>query len=299
MQIVNDLDRSVVLKAGHSVGIATEIHEIIETKSGRRDSKDSTTTDCSQSQEDFLSTRSEDCSSPTDCSQSVEDSLHTPLFQEIDCSQSVQNPLFPSLFQKSDCCQSANLLSFSSSDKPDCSQSDISPLMEIKDDCGQSATNSFKFHPPKEPDIGFVYDDGLPYDPASEEVTVLHIETESGTDFPKSETVTSTSARDLIPDYLKEMFNKSTVHLTQDQTEKLGKLLLEFVSIFAKHDLDLGCMKGVEHHIHTSDHPPVKQRLRHTPLGFEGEEEKHLQKLLDAGRIKPSTSEWASPTVLI
>ena len=131
------------------------------------------------------------------------------------------------------------------------------------------------------------------------EVAVLRTETESGTEFPRSETLTSTSVRDHIPNYMKEMFDKSTVHLTQDQTEKFGKLLLEFVSIFAKHDLDLGCMKGVEHHINTGDHPPVKQRLRRTPLGFEGEEEKHLQKLLDAGIIKPSTSEWASPTVLI
>ena len=48
VQIVNDLDRFVVLKAGHSVGIATEIHEIIETESGRGwDSKDSTRADCS------------------------------------------------------------------------------------------------------------------------------------------------------------------------------------------------------------------------------------------------------------
>ena len=32
VQIVNDSDQFVVLKAGHSVGIATEIHEIIETE---------------------------------------------------------------------------------------------------------------------------------------------------------------------------------------------------------------------------------------------------------------------------
>ena len=298
VQIVNDLDQFVVLKAGHSVGIATEIHEIIGIESERGDLKGSFTTDCSQSEKDSLSTPSKNCPSPADCSQSEEDSSSTPLFQETDCSQSAQNPLSP-LLQKPDCYQSANLLSTSSSDKPDCSQSDFSPLIEINDDCGQSDTKSFKFHPPKELDIGFTFDDGLSCDSTCEEVAVLHTETESGTEFPRSETVTSTSVRDHIPNYMNEMFDKSTVHLTQDQTEKFGKLLLEFVSIFAKHDLDLGCMKGVEHHINTGDHPPVKQRLRCTPLGFEGEEEKHLQKLLDAGIIKPSTSEWASPTVLI
>ena len=39
VQIVNDLDRFVVLKALHSVGIATEIHEIIGTESEREDLK--------------------------------------------------------------------------------------------------------------------------------------------------------------------------------------------------------------------------------------------------------------------
>ena len=64
VQIVNDLDQFVVLKAGHSVGIATEIHEIIETEAERGDSEDSSTTDCSQSEEDSLSNPTEDCSFP-------------------------------------------------------------------------------------------------------------------------------------------------------------------------------------------------------------------------------------------
>ena len=107
------------------------------------------------------------------------------------------------------------------------------------------------------------------------------------------------SVHDRMPDYMKEMFEKSITGLTSEQAEEFGCLLLEFVDVFAKHDLDLGCMKGVEHHINTGDHPPVKQKLRRTPLGFEAEEEKHLQKLLDGEVITPSVSEWASPTVLV
>ena len=44
--------------------------------------------------------------------------------------------------------------------------------------------------------------------------------------------------------------------------------------------------------------PPIKQRMRSTPLGFEKEEEEHLQELLQKGIVKPSSSEWASPPVL-
>ena len=107
------------------------------------------------------------------------------------------------------------------------------------------------------------------------------------------------SIREQIPEYMREMYDRSVVNLSTVQADAFGKLLLQFTDIFAKHDLDLGCMKGVEHNINTGDHQPIKQKLRHTPLGFEKEEEKHLTKLLDTGIIVPSTSEWASPTVLI
>ena len=43
----------------------------------------------------------------------------------------------------------------------------------------------------------------------------------------------------------------------------------------------------------------MRQRIRRTPLGFEDEERKHLDKMLAAGVIRPSASEWASAPVLI
>jgi hypothetical protein len=39
--------------------------------------------------------------------------------------------------------------------------------------------------------------------------------------------------------------------------------------------------------------------MKRTPLFFVGEEEVHLKKMLDAGVIQPSISEWASAPVLI
>jgi hypothetical protein len=51
--------------------------------------------------------------------------------------------------------------------------------------------------------------------------------------------------------------------------------------------------------IDTRDAAPIKQKLRRTPISFEAEEEKHLQKLLAARVIEPSNSPWASPPVLI
>ena len=39
--------------------------------------------------------------------------------------------------------------------------------------------------------------------------------------------------------------------------------------------------------------------MRRTPLGFEHEEENHLNKMLKAGVVRPSESNWASAPVLI
>ena len=79
----------------------------------------------------------------------------------------------------------------------------------------------------------------------------------------------------------------------------MGELLIEFQDIFAKHDLDLGCFTEIKHAFDTGTEHPVKHKMWRTPIGFQAEEEKHLQKLLDTDVIRPSKSEWASAPVLI
>jgi transposase InsO family protein len=110
---------------------------------------------------------------------------------------------------------------------------------------------------------------------------------------------TSSQTLEKLPEHLEDLYKRSCENLTNEQSVRVAKLLLEFSEIFAKHDLDLGCMIGVEHHINTGDAPPVKQRMRRTPLGFEHEEKKHLDKMLGASVIRPSFSDWASAPVLV
>ena len=105
---------------------------------------------------------------------------------------------------------------------------------------------------------------------------------------------------DKMPEHLHGLFEKSVVHLYDDQAIDVGEMLTEFEDVFAKDDFDIGCFNGgIMHDIDTGDAAPIKARMRRTPLGFQGEEQKHLEKLLKTKVIRPSISDWASAPVLI
>ena len=91
---------------------------------------------------------------------------------------------------------------------------------------------------------------------------------------------------DSMPEHLHGLFMKSIVHLYDDQAIAVGELLSEFADVFAKDDFDIGCFNGgIVDDIDTGDAAPIKARMRCTPLGFQGEEQKHLEKLLKTGVI--------------
>ena len=75
--------------------------------------------------------------------------------------------------------------------------------------------------------------------------------------------------------------------------------MIEYSDVFSREDFDLGTFSEIHHHIDTGTAKPVRQPARRTPLRFQGEEDEHLEKLLQAGVVKPSKSEWASPVVLV
>jgi len=102
-----------------------------------------------------------------------------------------------------------------------------------------------------------------------------------------------------IPEHLINLFDKSKGKLNEQEQTQLSELLCEFEDVFAKSEFDLGKFNTIQHGIDTGTNRPVKQRIRRTPLGFAGEEEAHLKKMLSAGVIRPSVSEWASAPVLI
>jgi hypothetical protein len=97
---------------------------------------------------------------------------------------------------------------------------------------------------------------------------------------------------------LTNLFDKSKGELNGQEQTQLSELLCEFEDVFAKSEFDLGKFNTIQHGIDTGTNRPVKQKIRRTPLGFAGEEAQ-LKKMLSAGVIWSSVSEWASAPVLI
>ena len=102
-----------------------------------------------------------------------------------------------------------------------------------------------------------------------------------------------------MPEHIKDMFLRSCVHLTDEESAEFGEVLIMYADLSSKNDNDLGCFTEMEHSIDTGDTLPIKQQMRRTPLRFHHEEEAYLKKMLDSKVIQPSNSEWASPSVLI
>lgn len=115
----------------------------------------------------------------------------------------------------------------------------------------------------------------------------------------KLNTETGSATGDIIPPHMQDVYDHAIKRLNPEECKKLKCLLIEYQDVFAKHDLDLGCLIAVKHKIDTQDATPVKQKMRRTPLGFQEHEQQHLAKMLDAGVIQPSTSAWASARVLV
>jgi len=125
------------------------------------------------------------------------------------------------------------------------------------------------------------------------------LQEESLVEVPSVNTVEAGEVKGELPDHLQDVYTRSIEHLDTHQQEQLKQVLNNFQEAFATNEFDLGHFTEIEQSIDTGDAKPVKQRMRRTPACFAGEEEAHLKKMLEAGVIQESTSEWASVPVLI
>ena len=88
-------------------------------------------------------------------------------------------------------------------------------------------------------------------------------------------------------------------HIEPDKKEQLMDLLNRYKHVFANKDTQLGRTNVVKLKIDTGDSPPVRQRPYRMPLTLRPELEKQLDEMLEAKIIRPSSSAYSSPIILV
>ena len=102
-----------------------------------------------------------------------------------------------------------------------------------------------------------------------------------------------------VPAHLVDLYQRSSIHLQSHQKAQLRQVLIEYQHVFAKSKGDRGQTGIVKHGIDTGSARPIKQPPRRLPFAKREIEREEIAKMEAGGVIRPSTSPWAAPVVLV
>ena len=102
-----------------------------------------------------------------------------------------------------------------------------------------------------------------------------------------------------LPEYLKELWERSCIHLNENESTDFANLLKRYKNVFSKSSDDIGRTNLIQHEINTGNAVPIRQPPRRLSFGKRQIEKDEIQRMLKLGVIEPSTSSWSSPVVLI
>ena len=74
---------------------------------------------------------------------------------------------------------------------------------------------------------------------------------------------------------------------------------MEYHDIFSLDDNELGCTSQVKHNIKVTNDEPFKERFQRIPPPLLEEVRTHVNDMLQAGAIRPSSSPWCNAVVLV
>ena len=96
-----------------------------------------------------------------------------------------------------------------------------------------------------------------------------------------------------------DLFDWSEFSGNDEEKEQLRALLVEFSDVVATSNEDVGQTNLMAHKIDVDGAAPVKQPPRRLPFHKREEVRKHLDQMLDADVVEPSSSPRSSPVVLV
>ena len=102
-----------------------------------------------------------------------------------------------------------------------------------------------------------------------------------------------------VPSIEQEIYASKLEHLSQENFSKFKDTITRNIDLFSKSETDLGKTNLVKMTLDTGDSAPIKQKPYKTPFSLRPEVEKHIDDLLTANLIRPSTSPWASPIIVV
>ena len=85
----------------------------------------------------------------------------------------------------------------------------------------------------------------------------------------------------------------------EERVKCTHELLMEYHDIFSLDGNELGCASQVKHNIKVTNDEPFKEQFRHIPPPLLEEVRIHVNDMLQAGAIRPSSSPWCNAVVLI
>ncbi len=84
--------------------------------------------------------------------------------------------------------------------------------------------------------------------------------------------------------------------VSRSQKRQLEQLLFEWTTVCID---SLGCTSNITHRINTKDEIPVRRKAYPTPVHKQKFIDDEIAKMLEKRIIRPSTSPWAVPVVLV
>ncbi|KAF1373333.1 hypothetical protein PFLUV_G00259440 [Perca fluviatilis] len=112
-------------------------------------------------------------------------------------------------------------------------------------------------------------------------------------------TVAANSVEDQLRSVGLSNVDIESCEVSEDYRRRMADLVLQYEDVFSRHHLDCGEAKGFVHRIHLSDSRPFRLPYRRVPPGQYQKLRQVLSEMEEKEIIRKSTSEYASPLVLV